>query len=619
MPRPSALVQRNPPPLRGEGPKLRAGDLVGGQYRVEGCLARGGLGWIYLAEDERLDDHVALKGLIDSDDGRARRLMEAERRALVDLKHPNIVQIRNFVRHGRTDYIVMEYVSGRTLRQIENEARAGGAPFGEPFRVGHVVSYGLEILEALGYLHGRGLLYCDMKPLNVMHTGSRVKLIDMGAVRRTEDRSSPVVGTPGYLVPKEEIREHGLTVRSDLFALGVTLRELLKAAQGDRPESLDRALARAAHEDFEERFASAAEMAEQLRGVLREILSLQDGRERPERSARFAPSPVLLDGGMGAVPPLRWWTEREAEPQDRASGLLEGIRPDPWAVATGLPVPRPDPADPEAGLLDAMDAADPGRLLAKLAQAPRPTAETELLRCRAHLCLADLGRAEKHLLEAESLTGGARSPWSRLWHRGLLELARGNVSEARGHFDRVYSMLPGESAPKLALGFCEEYLGRPDRAERHYESVWRPDRSQASAVFGLARIRLSQRPRGEVVGLLDEVPRTSRHYDAARIAAIRVLLGPLPGREEGERLPSAEDFREALDRLPRLYLDGEGGCGCCWSSPCAGWPVRRATEGSTASWSTTPTRSARRRCDDGARPDRRERMTWRRGPASPSR
>lgn len=545
-------------------PTLREDELVGDQYRITGTLARGGLGWVYLAKDERVGDLVAVKGLIDPHTDRARELVDAERKALVELDHPNIVRIRNFVRHPDPrsgeliDYIVMEYVVGQSLQEIEGEARRGGHPLGGPLRAEHVASYGLEILDALDYLHGRGLLYCDMKPANVIHSGDQIKLIDLGGVRRIEDRSSPVVGTPGFQVPIQEITEQGLTVRSDLYALGKTLQALLDVAENgsaEETESLRQVIARAAHSDPEARFGSAAEMAEQLGGALREILSLYDGRERPEPSAFFATSPMPLDGGLGTAPPLRWWTAGSAP---RLDELAKNTPPSAPAIATGLPALRVDPADPAAGFLETVGADDLGMLLSKLAQFDRDSAAIELLSCRARLHLGDLQAAERHLAKAEELVEpGGRMAWTVPWHRGLLELARRDVAAAHACFTRVYAALPGEGAPKLALALCAEHLGRLDQAERLYRAVWLPDRSQVGAAFGLARLRLAAGRRGAAVQILDEVPESSRHYDAARLAAIRVLLGHLPAPPDGKAPPTVDDFRKVLDRLPGLYLDDQ--------------------------------------------------------------
>ena len=139
-------------------PKLAAGDLLAGQYEVAGCLAHGGLGWIYLARDRNVADRwVVLKGLLDSNDQDAMDAAIAERRFLAQVEHPNIVKIFNFVEQQGSGYIVMEYVGGSSLKDLlagRREAN-GGEP--DPMPVSQAIAYVLEILPALGYLHGEGL------------------------------------------------------------------------------------------------------------------------------------------------------------------------------------------------------------------------------------------------------------------------------------------------------------------------------------------------------------------------------------------------------------------------------------------------------------------------------
>lgn len=111
-------------------PKLRTGDIVHGQYEVVGCLAHGGLGWVYLAVDRAVSDRwVVLKGLLDTGDQDAMAAAISERRFLAEIEHANIVRIYNFVEHldqrtGSLDgYIVMEYVGGKSLKEIANGRR----------------------------------------------------------------------------------------------------------------------------------------------------------------------------------------------------------------------------------------------------------------------------------------------------------------------------------------------------------------------------------------------------------------------------------------------------------------------------------------------------------------
>ncbi len=298
-------------------PKLRAGDVVHGQYEVAGCLAHGGLGWIYLAVDHAVAGRwVVLKGLLDTGDEDAMAAAISERRFLAEIEHANIVRIYNFVEHldrrtGSLDgYIVMEYVGGRSLKDIANSRRT---PAGrrDPLPVDQACAYGIEALEALGHLHSRNLLYCDFKVDNAIQQHDQLKLIDMGAVRRMDDAESAIYGTVGYQAP--EVPETGPSVASDLYTVARTLAVLtfdfagythtyadsLPDPEGveifRRFESFYRFLVRATDPDPWRRFASAQEMAEQLTGVLREVVALQTGRPQPAMSTLFGTELRVVD------------------------------------------------------------------------------------------------------------------------------------------------------------------------------------------------------------------------------------------------------------------------------------------------------------------------------------
>ncbi|RSS70302.1 serine/threonine protein kinase, partial [Streptomyces sp. WAC06614] len=308
-------------------PKLRAGDVVRGQYEVAGCLAHGGLGWVYLAMDRAVDNRwVVLKGLLDTGDQDAMAAAISERRFLAEIEHANIVRIYNFVEHpdrrtGAPDgYIVMEYVGGKSLKEIANERRR---PDGrrDPLPVEQACAYGIEALEALGHLHSRNLLYCDFKVDNAIQQQDQLKLIDMGAVRRMDDQESAIYGTVGYQAP--EVAELGPSVASDLYTVARTLAVLTFDFQGytnvfvdslpdpehievfRRYESFYRLLVRATDPDPERRFASAQEMADQLTGVLREVVALQTGRPRPHLSTLFGPELRVPDTQLFASDPAR--------------------------------------------------------------------------------------------------------------------------------------------------------------------------------------------------------------------------------------------------------------------------------------------------------------------------
>jgi serine/threonine-protein kinase PknG len=547
-------------------PQLEPGDRVGEHYRVLGHLPAGGLGWAYLAEDTRLPDHrVVLKGLINTSDAVARRAAVEERRSLTTLHHRDIVRIITYIQHRAagesepTGYIVMEYIGGRPLNQLlDMRAEELAELFGEPFGTDHVLTYGCKILGALEYLHDQGLLYCDMKPDNVIHYGREIKVIDLGAVRRIDDRSSGPVCTPAFAPPKKERDSRGFRIDTDLYTVGRTLEALAALAvpaTGLAARSFKRLIQRATHDDPAARFTSAAQMSRQLWEVLRENRALSRQEQYPERSTRFEPTAVLFGSALGTIPALGHWTMRRGDDPSVPPDLDIGA-PSPQEAVRGLPVPIPDPEDPATVLLGGLAAGSPERIAARVEQDPSlRTVEVALWLCRAYLDGSDPERATaaRWLGEAAAWMGrdAAGYDWRLSWHRGLLRLTQGHVKQAQGEFVATYAAMPGEWAPKLALGYCSEYLGGPkEETEEYYEAVWQRDRTQGSAAFGLARVHLRDGDRQGAVQVLDKVPMTSRHFDAARIAAVRVLAGHLPGAA-----PIRAGLREVKHRISELRLD----------------------------------------------------------------
>ncbi len=590
-------------------PKLRSGDVVHGQYEVAGCLAHGGLGWIYLAVDRAVSDRwVVLKGLLDTGDQDAMAAAISERRFLAEIEHANIVRIYNFVEHldqrtGSLDgYIVMEYLGGKSLKEIANARRT---PEGrrDPLPVEQACAYGIEALEALGHLHSRNLLYCDFKVDNAIQTEDQLKLIDMGAVRRMDDDESAIYGTIGYQAP--EVAEAGPSVASDLYTVARTLAVLTFDFQGytnvfvdslpdpdhievfRQYESFYRLLVRATDPDPARRFASAQEMTEQLTGVLREVVSLQSGRARPALSTLFGPELRVPDAELfpasnGDVSRLgsRAPRPRRGRPAlPPAGGTAAPTTAPPTVVkpvdcaraALALPVPHVHPADPNAGFLAGLLTSAPGELINALAAAPAPSAETRLREVRARL---ETGERSTALQALRALEEQDPDDWRVVWYRGVAALVTGDHEGAALAFDAVYDAFPGEIAPKLALGLCAEVLGQLDNAAEYYRLVWSTDPSYVSAAFGLARVRLAAGDRGGAVRTLESVPESSIHYTAARVAAVRARLrgraaapGDIAFLDDLAAAAGQVEALEAygLDPARRELLSAEVlGCGLDW-------------------------------------------------------
>ena len=329
---------RNGQPGRSEGfcakcgsqysftPKLKAGDLVANQYEVAGCLAHGGLGWIYLARDRNVSDRwVVLKGLLNTGDKDALAVAIVERQFLAQVEHPLIVEIYNFVTHDEAGYIVMEYVGGLSLKQIlKQRMRAHGGTF-DPLPVDQALAYILEVLPAFQYLHDLGLAYCDFKPDNLIQVGDAVKLIDLGGVRRIDDQESAIYGTVGYQAP--EVAQVGTTIASDIYTIGRTLVVLMTEFRGYQTKYVA-SLPPVAETPLFQRARLALPADRQ---------GLRPGPGGPVRLDRRAPGPAARGaarggrgedggdrphlGGLGAV--------RGAGHRQRGAGVARAARPAP--------------------------------------------------------------------------------------------------------------------------------------------------------------------------------------------------------------------------------------------------------------------------------------------------
>ena len=205
------------------------GQVLDGRYRIEARVAAGGMATVYRAVDTRLDRVLALKVMhpaLAADTAFVERFIR-EAKAVARLDHPNVVSVYDQGNDGRYVYLAMEYVAGCTLRELLHEQGAlsprAALDILEP------------ILAALGAAHLAGLVHRDMKPENVLiGDDGRVKVADFGLVRAagTDTTStSGVLGTVAYLAP-EQIEDGTAEPRSDVYACGVMLYEMLT---GDKP------------------------------------------------------------------------------------------------------------------------------------------------------------------------------------------------------------------------------------------------------------------------------------------------------------------------------------------------------------------------------------------------
>ena len=277
-----------------------------GPYEIVSILGAGGMGEVYCARDTRLDRTVAVKALpaeMLADEGRKRRFL-AEARAASALNHPNIVSIHDLAAANGADFLVMEYVSGKTLQDAI--PRNG-------LRLNETLRYAIQIADALAAAHEAGIVHRDLKPGNVMVTpNGTIKLLDFGlaklverdawrsgdATRTVATVEGTIAGTVSYMSP-EQAESKPLDGRSDIFSFGCVLYEMLtgqRAFQGDSamstlsavlrsepkpvtqlapdvPHDVERVIKRCLRKDPDRRFQTARDLKVALQELLDESAS----------------------------------------------------------------------------------------------------------------------------------------------------------------------------------------------------------------------------------------------------------------------------------------------------------------------------------------------------------
>ncbi|HXU41653.1 MAG TPA: serine/threonine-protein kinase [Burkholderiales bacterium] len=282
-----------------------------GRYKIKGVLGKGAMGLVYDGLDPTLDRRVAIKTIITKnlDEATAKHYamrFKREVRAVAKVNHANIVQVYDFGTEGDLNYIVMEYIEGKELKDAFDSKQR--------FDLQTIFRMMGELLEALHFAHQAGVIHRDIKPANVMvDAKGHVKLADFGVARVNDPdaegektRVGAIIGTPSYMSP-EQTQGQAIDHRTDLFSAGILFYQLLtghkpfdgtgwalakKIIQDDPvwpstilevPPTFDRVVAKALGKEPDQRYQSARKFAEDLK-------RLAAGKE-PEAPA-IAPKPV---------------------------------------------------------------------------------------------------------------------------------------------------------------------------------------------------------------------------------------------------------------------------------------------------------------------------------------
>ncbi|MFZ0478011.1 MAG: protein kinase [Terriglobales bacterium] len=252
-----------------------------GPYDIESLLGAGGMGEVYRARDARLNRTVAIKVLpksFSADADRLQRFMQ-EARAAAALNHPNILSIYDIGEENGSPYIVSELLEGTTLRE---QLRSG------PLQSRKVIDYALQVARGLAAAHDKGIVHRDLKPENIFVTDDgRVKILDFGLAKLTRPEASGpggesmtaqvntepghVLGTAGYMAP-EQVRGKATDHRSDIFAFGSILYEMLSGKRAFRGETPADTMSAILKEEPEELSETGRNVAAPLERIVRHCL-----------------------------------------------------------------------------------------------------------------------------------------------------------------------------------------------------------------------------------------------------------------------------------------------------------------------------------------------------------
>jgi serine/threonine-protein kinase len=319
-----------------------AGDVIDFRFEILGELGRGAGGAVYRAHDRLLDERVALK-LLQAPGGdpvwtsaRFRAEVKLARR----VAHANVCRIFEYGEHGRRPFFTMELIEGATVKQ----RLARGAYPAEA-----ALGVAVQVAEALHAIHAAGIVHRDLKPQNLIETSSgAVKVTDFGIATAGPASDAGVrdyvVGTPEYMSP-EQLRGREVDARSDLYALGIVLFEMiagrLPAAGADPaqtthvPAAVVPVLRRALAARPEDRYPDAPAMAAALREARQALARTQPSHgttltQRRPRGRRRRAARVLVASSILGLTLAVAWVQGRAVPPDAGHGWLQlGIRP--WA------------------------------------------------------------------------------------------------------------------------------------------------------------------------------------------------------------------------------------------------------------------------------------------------
>jgi len=363
---------------------ISAGSRIG-SYEVVAPIGAGGMGEVWRARDTAIQRDVAIKFLLEEvteDPDRLARF-EQEAQAAGALNHPNILTVFELGRHEGHPYLVTELLEGESLRDKLGDSADGG-PAGSALPVRKALEIGRQIANGLAAAHEKGIVHRDLKPENVFVTrDGRVKILDFGLAKLATppgaeslpnaptayQQTTPgtILGTVGYMAP-EQVRGHDVDPRSDVFALGAVLYEMLSGrrafagsspadtisailkedppdlseAQLQVPAAVERIVRRCVEKEPAQRFQSARDLAFALEAVAGSSktsgalagLATPEGRSRPRR----LPAPALIGAAALLALAAGWFAGRGSAPTGASAATAPTVDPAVFTPLTFRPL-----------------------------------------------------------------------------------------------------------------------------------------------------------------------------------------------------------------------------------------------------------------------------------------
>jgi tetratricopeptide (TPR) repeat protein/predicted Ser/Thr protein kinase len=555
-------------------------------YRIIEKLGEGGMGVVYLAEDQHLARRVAIKFLTSTDHHyRARFIREA--RAVSALNHPNIAIVHDY---GETQagqpFLVMEYVKGKSLSELLDEGLTMR-------RSVEIVS---SIAKALGEAHDQGIVHRDIKPSNVLiNERGHVKVLDFGLVKHlfepqssgvdldaqtiyaTKTRSDVIVGTPLYLSPEQATGKE-IDGRSDLFALGALLYECLtgqSAFSGGSvleigaqiihvtppppstinpaiPPELDRITLKALQKKVDARYQTADEFLKDLRAVATTLsgdgIPVSSKAKRPTegfkrataafatlttqlRRQRFSLAtviPAFVVAGLVIWAIIYWWPRSYYQPSAAALSWYErgtdNLRNGAYYQASKA-----------------------------LAQAIEIDSRYALARARLAQAWIELDyydKAKDELIAATTIAGDRSSvaPRDALYLDAISATVRRDFKEAVNFYTQIAQLTPNDSEVYVDLGYAYENAGDPDKALENYLKAIQLNSGQYATAYlraGIVYNRKTQTAKStEMFDKAEQLYRAGSNSEGVNeVLRQRGILF----REKGNYQEAQAQFQQSLD------------------------------------------------------------------------